>query len=440
MLVSIEQRPASGALREISRYIGKYKIVSLLGEGATGVVYEGYDPDIQRRVAIKTLHPHLLVGKIGEGLLARFKREAISAAKCFHPNIVAVLEYGQHEDRPFIVMEFVDGISVHKLIKQRHRQGRAISLKRTLTIISGLLNALHAAHRYGIVHRDVKASNILIAKGGRQIKLADFGMARLKENSDLTMIGSLIGTPRYMAPEVRFGLEADSRADVFSATRLFLELLKMLPDNTKCPRSQLPQIPCMSPGNLIDYSVVYPTALIPVLVKGLDPDRDKRYQSVSELMSAIKQALPHLHEQTTPALTELPAEEAEQAIEDSPASAEEVNSITKLLADFTGPVATLIMERYQSTGKSADSLALEISRKIPGQERQQEFLRRWRLICLSRQEPVEKKESKVFPDKQRSHPLLEEMLSKISSEFAHYVEPISKTLLRQGSKKTTKAD
>jgi serine/threonine-protein kinase len=435
-------------MREISRFIGKYKIVSLLGEGATGIVYEGYDPDIQRRVAIKTLHPHLLVGKIGAGLLARFKREAISAARCFHPNIVAVLEYGQHEDRPFIVMEFVDGISVHKLIKQRHRQGRGISLKRTLTIISGLLNALHAAHRYGIVHRDVKASNILIAKGGRQIKLADFGMARLKENSDLTMIGSLIGTPRYMAPEVRFGLEADSRADVFSATRLFLELLKMLPENTKCPRSQLPQIPCMSPGNLIDYSVVYPTAFIPVLVKGLDPDRDKRYQSVSELMTAIKKALPHLQEQAAPALTEETApaftEDAadpdEQAADEPPASAEEIDSITKLLADFTGPVATLLMERYETAGKSADSLALEISRKIPGHERQQEFLRRWKVICLSRQEPAEKKKSKLFPDKQRSHPLLEDMLSKISSEFAHYVEPISKTLLRQGSKKTSKAD
>ena len=427
-------------MREISRYIGKYKIVSLLGEGATGIVYEGYDPDIQRRVAIKTLHPHLLVGKIGEGLLARFKREAISAARCFHPNIVAVLEYGQHEDRPFIVMEFVDGISVHKLIKQRHRQGRAISLKRTLTIISGLLNALHAAHRYGIIHRDVKASNILIAKGGRQIKLADFGMARLKENSDLTMIGSLIGTPRYMAPEVRFGLEADSRADVFSATRLFLELLKMLPENTKCPRSHLPQIPCMSPGNLIDYSVVYPTAFIPVLVKGLDPDRDKRYQTVSELMTAIKKALPRLHEQAEPDLTEATAPPDEQAIDEPPASAEEVKSITWLLADFTGPIATLLMEPYENTGMSADNLAQQISRKIPGQERQQEFLRRWRLICLSRQEPTEKKESKIFPDKERSHPLLEEMLSKISSEFAHYVEPISKTLLRQGSKKTTTAD
>ena len=91
-------------MHEIRRKIGKYQIRALLGEGATGVVYEAFDADIERRVAIKTLHPHLLVGKIGAGLLARFKREAISAARCFHPNIVAVLEYGQHEDRPFIVM------------------------------------------------------------------------------------------------------------------------------------------------------------------------------------------------------------------------------------------------------------------------------------------------------------------------------------------------
>jgi len=411
----------------------------MLGEGATGVVYEGYDPDIERRVAIKTLHPHLLVGKVGAGLLARFKREAISAARCIHPNIVTVLEYGQHEKRPFIVMEYVDGISVHRFMKQRRRQGRGISLKRSLSITSGLLSALHVAHWYGIVHRDVKASNVLITTDSRRIKLADFGMARITENSDMTMIGSLIGTPRYMAPEVRFGLEADPRADVFSATRLLLELLTMLPDSTKCVRSRLPEIAGMPPGNLIDYSVTYPSALIPVLAKGLDPDHKKRYQSAAQLMHAIKKALPDLQRQQASTVSAQAAPLARQADDDlDAASADELNSMTNLLAVFVGPIASVLMEEHDTSNTSVDNLALEIAAEIPGREKQQEFLRRWQTLSLSRRTSLADNEAQVFPDKSLSQPLPGDVLNRIGNRFAHYIEPISKTLLRHASNKSAK--
>ncbi len=152
-------------MREIRRKIGKYEIKSILDHGATGVVYEGYDPEIERRVAIKMLHGHLLRGRLGSSLLERFKREAISTARCLHPNIVTMLEYGQHQGLPFIVMEYVDGVSVQKLIKRRQKLGCGISLKRSLVIVSGVLSALDAAHRLDIVHRDVKASNVLITRG-----------------------------------------------------------------------------------------------------------------------------------------------------------------------------------------------------------------------------------------------------------------------------------
>ena len=435
--MSIEQRPDPSVMREIFRTIGKYEIKSMLGAGATGVVFEGYDSDIERRVAIKTLHPHLLVGKVGAGLLARFKREAISAARCNHPNIVSILEYGQHKNRPFIVMEYVDGISVHRFIKQRRRQGRGISLRRSLAIVSGLLNALHTAHCYGIVHRDVKASNVLIARRSNQIKLADFGMARIAEHSDLTLIGSLIGTPRYMAPEVRFGLEADARADVFSASRLFLELLKMLPDSTKCPRSQLPVIPGMPPGNRMDYSVLYPTAFIPVLLKALDPDRNKRYQSVSELMRAIKQTLPDLHQPQVPAFVAA-APLSRESDDGFPASGDEMDWLTSLLADYLGPGATMIMQEYESRNASADNLALEIAREIPGREAQQEFLRRWQTMSLSRQASIEAEQAQSLPDKGRSRWLPGEVLARSAHKFAHYLAPIAQTWMRLISKRATK--
>jgi serine/threonine protein kinase len=429
MPTPIEKDPRPGTLGEMPQKIGKYEIKSSLGEGGTGVVYEGYDPDIQRRVAIKALHPYLMVGKMGEELLTRFKREAISAAKCIHPNVVSILEYGEDGNRPFIIMEFVDGVSLHRLIKHRLKHGRGISLRRSLSIISQLLKALHTAHGLGIIHRDVKASNVLILNKSGHIKLADFGMARITENSDLTMIGSFMGTPRYMAPELRLGLEADFRADVFSAARLFLELLKMMPDSTTIHCSGLTEIVNMPPGNRIDYSAVYPTALIPVVTKGLEVDRKKRYQTVLEFMQAIKQALPNL-QQKSAISSEPVAPVARKSVRDFTPSEDELDAMTALLANFIGPVARFIMEEHETKSTSANNLAAEISKEIPEQEKQEEFLRRWNMMSISRRRLINKKRSDISSDKMDSHPLHGQVPNRTRNDFANYIGTIAKTFLR----------
>ncbi len=409
--------------------IGKYEVKSLLGEGGIGAVYAGYDPDIQRRVAIKILHPHLTTGKVGEELLARFKREAISAAKCIHPNIVSILEYGEHQNKPYIIMEYVDGVSVHKLIKHRLKHGRGISLRRSVQIISQLLKALHTAHGLNIVHRDVKASNVLILSGSGNIKLTDFGMARLMENSDLTMIGSFMGTPRYMAPELRLGFEVDSRADVFSAARLFLELLKMVPDSSPFHRSRMTEIINMPPGNRIDYSAAYPTALIPVVIKGLEVDREKRYQTVLEFMQAIKRALPNLEQKAVISPGRV-ASVAQKSVKDTPASDDELDSMTILLADFIGPVATIIMEEHETKSTSANNLAMEISKEIPHQEMQVEFLKRWEKMSISRRALINKNKLASSPDRTMQRPLQEALPYRIGNDVANYIGKIAKTMLR----------
>jgi serine/threonine protein kinase len=419
--------------------IGKYKIRAKVGEGAAGIVYEGYDPDIQRRVAIKILHPHLIHGKLGEELLARFKREAISAAKCNHPNVVSILEYGEHEDMPFIVMEFVDGVSVHRLIKHRLKFGRGISLRRSLSIISQLLKALHGAHALNIVHRDIKGSNVLILNKGGRVKLADFGMARITESPDLTMIGTFIGTPRYMAPELRIGLEADARADVFSAARLFLELLKMIPQRSPFPRSRITEIDNMPPGNRIDYSAVYPTALIPVLTRALEVDRKKRYQNVQEFMRAIKQALPNLQQKAATSSVQV-APVIHKSVPNTLVSEGELDSMKTLLTDFVGPVATIIMEEHETKSTSATNLAAEISKEIPEQEMREEFLQRWEMLSASRRALFNKERSNNSPDQAKSRPVKGEILDKIGSDFSHYIGPIAKTLLKHYSSKTLDRD
>jgi len=423
------KRLRPGIMGENPQKIGKYEVKSLLGEGGNGIVYEAYDPDIERRVAIKILHPHMISGKLGEELLARFKREAISAAKCVHPNVVHILEYGQHENNPFIVMEYIDGVSVHRLIKHRLKHRRGISLRRNLTIMSHLLKALHAAHELNIVHRDVKASNILILKGSGRLKLTDFGMARITEDSDLTMIGAFLGTPRYMAPELRLGLEADSRADIFSAARLFLELLRMLPDSSPIARSRLTEIVNMPPGNRIDYAAVYPTALIPVVTKGLEVDRKKRYQTVLEFMQAIKQALPNL-EQKAATSSGQAASVTRESAQDFPASEDELDSMTTLLADFIGPVAAFIMEEHETKSTSANNLAAEISKEIPQQEKQEEFIRRWEMMSASRRAAINKKRLDYSSDKTMPRPLTGEAPDSIGNNFAHYIGTVAKTMLR----------
>ena len=423
----------------IPRKIGKYTVKSIIGEGATSIVYEGFDPDIVRRVAIKMLRANLISGKVGEELLARFRREAISAARCVHPNVVAILEYGQQEDIPYIVMEYVDGVSVHSLIKHRLKHGRGISLRRSLSIISQLLAALHAAHKLNIVHRDIKASNVLILKNSGRIKLVDFGMARITEHSDLTMIGSLIGTPRYMAPELRLGLEADSRADVFSAARLLLELLRMLSPDSPFERARLPEIADIPPGNRIDYFATYPAPLISVLTRALAADREKRYQTVQQFMRAIKQALPDLKQ--------LPARQKEQIvpllrepIDADAVSEDELDTMENLLADFVGPVATVIMEEHETQSTSAYNLALEISKEIPEQEGQTEFLRRWGSMSASRQEIISRQRSEAATDKARPRSFPGDVLHRIGVDISHYVGPLASGLLRNRTPKTQKTE
>ena len=414
---------------DMPQKIGKYEIRASLGEGGTGVVYEGFDPDIQRRVAIKSLHPHLMSGKVGEELLTRFKREAVSAARCIHPNVVSILEYGEDGNRPFIIMEYVDGVSLHRLIKHRLKHGRGISLRRSIAIISQLLKALHTAHGLNIIHRDVKASNVLLVNKSGKIKLADFGMARITENSDLTMIGSFMGTPRYMAPELRLGLEADSRADVFSAARLLLELLKMMPDSSLVHCSHLTEIVNMPPGNRIDYSAVYPTALIPVVTKGLEVDRKKRYQTVLEFMHDIKQALPRLEQKSlTPAERLTPLKQ--KSARDFVPSEDELDSMTTLLADFIGPVAKFIMEEHETKSTSANNLAAEISKEIPEQEKQTEFLMRWNMMSASRRTLINKKRSDVPAEITGPQPLPGEVQNRTGHDLVHYIGSIAKSFLR----------
>jgi serine/threonine protein kinase len=208
-----------GALRDPDQ-LGKYRIQGILGEGGMGVVYRGYDPNLARVVAIKTIRRGLLKGRTGEELRARFRREAQAEGRLRHPNIVAIYEFQEDEEGlPFFVMEYVEG----KSLKEYLSRGMHFNLEMSLHIITQILGALAYSHREGIIHRDIKPANILLLEDD-SVKIADFGIARMEE-SEFTQTGRVMGTPQYFSPEQRLGKKTDARSDLYSTGLVFYELL-----------------------------------------------------------------------------------------------------------------------------------------------------------------------------------------------------------------------
>lgn len=199
--------------------LGKYQIESVLGKGAMGVVYKAFDPNIARHVAIKTIHKNLLNTEMGREMLARFRTEAQAVGRLTHPNIVNIFEFDQDQGTPYFVMEFVEGKDLKSFVKD----GRVLSPKDIVGIIDPVLQALAYTHQLGIVHRDIKPANVFITDKG-VVKIADFGIARL-EDSEMTQVGTVLGTPSYMSPEQCIGSVVDARSDLFSVGVMLYELL-----------------------------------------------------------------------------------------------------------------------------------------------------------------------------------------------------------------------
>jgi tRNA A-37 threonylcarbamoyl transferase component Bud32 len=200
--------------------LGKYDIVEVLGKGAMGVVFKGFDPDIDRTVAIKTVRKELIEEEDRAGMaLARFKNEARAAGRLSHPGIVAVYDYGESGSIAYIAMEFVQGNS----LREYFNRGTRFAERDAIAIMVQLLDALQHAHDQGVWHRDIKPANMIIMTNGK-VKIADFGIARI-DTSTLTQTGVVMGSPGYMAPEQYTGEKVDRRADLFAAGVVMYQLL-----------------------------------------------------------------------------------------------------------------------------------------------------------------------------------------------------------------------
>lgn len=200
-------------------HLGKYRIDRVLGKGAMGVVYQAFDPWIERIVALKTIRKELFSDGQQNELIERFKNEAQAAGRLHHPNIVMVFDYGEDAASAYIAMEFVEGTPLDTLMAP----GRPTALPRVMAWMGDLLQGLDYAHARGVVYRDIKPANLLITASA-QVKISDFGIARM-DTSTLTQTGAMVGTPSYMSPEQFRGDPVDGRADVFAAGIVLYQLL-----------------------------------------------------------------------------------------------------------------------------------------------------------------------------------------------------------------------
>ncbi|HLJ48089.1 MAG TPA: protein kinase [Bryobacteraceae bacterium] len=255
--------------------IGRYKVVDELGRGGFGCVYLGFDASVDRQVAIKVLTEG------GKELLARFRNEAQVAGKLRHENIVTVYEYGEHEGRPFLAMEYLEGEDLHHVISTH----KPLTLLQKCSIMAQVADGLHCAHSHGVVHRDVKPANIMMRPDGR-VKIMDFGIARLTQGPDstrLTQEGWMIGTLLYTAPDQFAGAEVDALSDIFAYGVVFYELLTgHHPFESSDSRNLMYKISFAEPPSIRSYVPECPDALERIVLRLLAKDRELRYQSLED--------------------------------------------------------------------------------------------------------------------------------------------------------------
>ncbi|HZI28638.1 MAG TPA: serine/threonine-protein kinase, partial [Gemmatimonadaceae bacterium] len=261
---------------------GQYEILREVGRGGMGIVFLARDLKLERLIAIKTLPPNLAADDV---IRARFLREARTAAALTHPNIVPIHRADDIDGTVFFVMGFVDGPSLAQLI----RDGGPLTPRTAVSVLYDVADALGYAHRAGVIHRDVKAENILIDRGSSRALVTDFGIARVAEAAPLTATGTVLGTVHYMSPEQVAGDAVDPRSDVYSlGVVAFYALAGRFPFDSPTASAVLVAHVTKEAPSLSNIAPSVPRALARLVDRCLAKDRDSRVQSCEELLVELR--------------------------------------------------------------------------------------------------------------------------------------------------------
>jgi serine/threonine-protein kinase len=280
---------ASGAVATKEVEFGRYRLFEKLGQGSMGAVYRAHDTALGRDVAIKLLQPELAAEP---GFQERFRREAYAAARLASPNIIPIYETGEFDGRLYLVMPIIDGVDLNKVLKS----DGPMSPQKAVRVVEQVAAALDAAHKSGLVHRDVKPSNLLMV-GEDFVYLIDFGLVHEAGAGRLTLTNVAPGSPAYMAPE-RFnaGKSVDARADVYSLTCVLYECLTgRLPFSGGGVEGLAAAHRTDEPPKPSSLDPAIPAAFDGVIARGMAKEADDRYQSAHELAVAARAALTDVH-------------------------------------------------------------------------------------------------------------------------------------------------
>jgi tetratricopeptide (TPR) repeat protein/predicted Ser/Thr protein kinase len=270
-----------GILFEIGTVLGgRYEILELLGQGGMGAVYKAADLEVDRIVALKVIRPEMAQNP---EILARFKQELLLSSQVTHRNVIRIYDLGEAQGVKFITMEFIEGETLHHLLRQRGK----LEVPEAVDIMEQVASGLAAAHREGIIHRDLKPANIMIDKSGRVV-LMDFGLARTFSGDGMTQAGTMLGTMEYMSPEQAQGKDVKASSDIFTAGLILYELLAgTTPFHAESAIASLLMRTQQRAAPLINIDKTIPGTLSNIVVKCLEKDPAKRYQSAEHLDSDL---------------------------------------------------------------------------------------------------------------------------------------------------------
>ncbi len=328
-----------------------------------GVIYLAHDPVIDRKVAIKLVRTELIDEAAHAEYLARFQREAQAAGRCQHANIVAIYDFALHDADPFLAMEYVDGMNLADVLRQRSR----FAVDAALGVILQVLDALACAHAIGVVHRDVKPANILLTTGDR-VKVTDFGIARL-DTSHLTQDGTMIGTPSYMSPEQCVGDPVDARSDLFSAGAVLYEMLcgtRAFPGRSATEVTY--RLVHEAPTELGTLVPGIPPRVQAVVQRALAKTPADRFASAQEMSAALR------GDAAAPAMAP-PDDTLVAPVTRSMITPMEIERAERALAVHLGPIAKVLVKRTLANAATSAALWEKLAAQIEREADRAAFLR-----------------------------------------------------------------
>jgi serine/threonine-protein kinase len=416
------------ALSTTPAQIGRYRIESVLGRGAMGVIYRAHDPEIDRPVAIKLIRADLLDGGERADYLQRFRREAQAAGRCTHPNIVAVYDFATHEGNPFLAMEFIDGIS----LAQAPERGLRFGVADSIALIAQVLAALAAAHAMGVVHRDIKPANILLASSSH-VKVTDFGISRVG-GASLTQAGAMVGTPSYMSPEQCRGEAVDGRSDLFSAGIVLYELLAgQRPFPGRSFEEVWHKLMHADPPDLAAINPAIGAVLAGAVARSLAKSPDDRFPTAAAMAEALGRAAAEPGAVPDEGTIIRPIQAAPAPAFTPTFDAAIVALIERRLTEVVGPIAHVLMQSAVGRAGSVAALCSSLAGSIePGQERDRFLADINRQLGLATQPAAP-------PAPQLA--LAEAEKTRLQTELARVLGPVAGALIqRERGRATSTAD